>query len=186
MDGSAAGDAEVAVVSGERFVLILATLPNIPPLRVGVVVESALGLAAKNSLTAGVTLDNNPLPLFAAGAGAGLSAAFNSPLAGLVFVLEELQGKFASLEFFSAALACLTADMVCRGLLGQFPVFHITLLKAPDLILLLVFIPLGMLAGLLGVVFNKTLLAAQKLNTFSTRPRIIFWLICGLAHECFP
>ena len=125
--------------------------------------------------------DNEQQVLVAAGSGAGLSAAFNSPLAGLVFVLEELQGKFASLEFFSAALACLTADMVCRGLLGQYPVFHITLLKAPDLILLLVFIPLGMLAGLLGVVFNKTLLAAQRLNTLSSGPRIIFLFICGLA-----
>ena len=84
--------------------------------------------------------------LIAAGGGAGLSAAFNSPLAGLVFVLEELQGKFASLEFFAAALACLTADIVCRATLGQFPVFHVALLKAPDLKLLWMFIPLRSLS----------------------------------------
>ncbi len=118
--------------------------------------------------------------LVAAGGGAGLSSAFNSPLAGLVFVLEELQGKFASLEFFAAALACLTADMVCRALLGQLPVFHVALIKAPDLILLWVFIPLGILSGCLGVVFNQALLAAQKFITNSVRLKIALWWICGL------
>jgi len=93
--------------------------------------------------------------------------------------LEELQGKFASLEFFAAALACLTADMVCRGVLGQFPAFHVSLLAAPDLILLLAFIPLGMLSGFLGVFFNKTLLAAQRLGTLSIGLQSAWWLACG-------
>jgi CIC family chloride channel protein len=119
--------------------------------------------------------------LVAAGSGAGLSAAFNSPLAGVVFVLEELQGKFASLEFFAATLACLAADMVCRALLGQFPVFHVAVLKAPDLALLLAFIPLGMLAGFFGVVFNQTLLAAQTLSAIRLKFRVLWWLACGLA-----
>jgi CIC family chloride channel protein len=110
-----------------------------------------------------------------------LSAAFNSPLAGVVFVLEELQGKFASLEFFAATLACLAADMVCRALLGQFPVFHVAVLKAPDLALLLAFIPLGMLAGFFGVVFNQTLLAAQTLSAIRLKFRVLWWLACGLA-----
>ena len=119
--------------------------------------------------------------LVAAGGGAGLAAAFNSPLAGLVFVLEELQGQFASLEFFAAALACLSADMVCRALLGQFPVFHISLLNTPDLSLLVAFIPLGMLSGFLGVVFNESLLAALKLGTLPIHFRIAGWVACGLA-----
>jgi CIC family chloride channel protein len=36
------------------------------------------------------------------GGSAGLAAAFNSPLAGLVFVLEELDSRCSSFEFFSA------------------------------------------------------------------------------------
>ena len=119
--------------------------------------------------------------LVAAGGGAGLAAAFNSPLAGVVFVLEELQGQIASLEFFAAAFACLTADMVCRAVLGQFPVFHISLLNAPDLSLLVAFIPLGMLTGFLGVVFNESLLAALKLGTLPTHFQVAGWVACGLA-----
>jgi len=119
------------------------------------------------------------LVLLAAGGGAGLSAAFNSPLAGVVFVLEELQGRFASLEFFAAALACLTADMVCRVMLGQFPVFKVSLVNAPDLVLLLAFIPLGALLGFFGVVFNRALLAAQKLGSLPVRWQWAWWMACG-------
>lgn len=123
--------------------------------------------------------EHERLVLVAAGGGAGLAAAFNSPLAGLVFVLEELQGRFASLEFFATALACLTADMVCRTVLGQSPVFQVPLPQAPDLVLLPVFIPLGVFAGVLGVAFNKSLLAAQGLSGLSARWRLAAWLACG-------
>lgn len=52
--------------------------------------------------------------IVAAGGGAGLTAAFNSPLAGLMFTLEELDSRCTPSEFFAAAIACLTTDMVCR------------------------------------------------------------------------
>jgi CIC family chloride channel protein len=93
-----------------------------------------------------------------AGGGAGLAAAFNAPLAGLVFVLEELRWQCASLEFFATALACLSADMACRTILGQLPVFHLAPVEAPDLRLLATFVPLGMLCGALAVAFNQSLL----------------------------
>ncbi|OAI19772.1 hypothetical protein A1507_06310 [Methylomonas koyamae] len=54
-----------------------------------------------------------------------LAAAFNAPLSGLTFVLEELDRRCCSLEFFVAAVACLSANMVCRALLGQDATFHI-------------------------------------------------------------
>jgi len=128
------------------------------------------------------TRQNERRTLVAAGGGAGLSAAFNSPLAGIAFVFEELQWRFASLEFFAATLACLVAALVCRAVLGQFSVFQVTLLETPDLTLLLAFISLGGLSGLFGVVFNKALLAAQKLSAFSTRfRRVAWWLLCGMA-----
>jgi len=119
--------------------------------------------------------------LIAAGGGAGLAAAFNSPLAGVVFVLEELQGKFASLEFFAAALACLTADMVCRAVLGPYPVFHVSVPQEPELLLLLAFMPLGFMSGFLGVVFNRSLLATQYWAKSSRFSQLTIWLCCGVA-----
>jgi CIC family chloride channel protein len=118
---------------------------------------------------------NDRSVLVAAGGGAGLSAAFNSPLAGLVFALEELDSRCASFEFFATAVACLTADMVCRAVLGQYPTFHLALAGAPPLNLLVAFLPLGILSAVLGCLFNLTLLKAQALISLPLRSRFIWW-----------
>ena len=52
--------------------------------------------------------------LIAAGAGAGLAAAFNAPLSGLVFVLEEVQRDFSPTVFTATFIAAVTADIVAR------------------------------------------------------------------------
>ena len=57
--------------------------------------------------------------LIAAGAGAGLSAAFNAPLAGLVFVLEEVQRDFSPVVFTVTLVASVVADVTSRLLLGR-------------------------------------------------------------------
>ncbi|PPD46327.1 MAG: ClC family H(+)/Cl(-) exchange transporter [Methylobacter sp.] len=115
--------------------------------------------------------------MVAAGGGAGLTAAFNSPLAGLVFTLEELDSRCTSFEFFTAAIACLTADTVCRMLLGQNPTFHIAITGTPTLNLLAAFLPLSILSGILGGLFNKSLLATQKLIGLTSYPRLAWWII---------
>ncbi len=119
--------------------------------------------------------------LVAAGGGAGLAAAFNAPLAGLTFVLEELERRCASLEFFAAAIACLTVDMVYRSILGQNPIFHFVFQGAPPLILLAAFLPLGVLAAILGSLFTRTLLCGQKLTSFSFWPKLLCWGILAAA-----
>ncbi|MCB1034308.1 MAG: H(+)/Cl(-) exchange transporter ClcA [Acidobacteria bacterium] len=98
--------------------------------------------------------------LIAAGAGAGLSAAFNAPLAGVVFVLEEVQHSFSPGALSTAFVACLTSDVVARFALGQLPVFHTTALSDPPLAALPLFVCVGLAAGLLGVGFNRGLLGA--------------------------
>ncbi len=110
--------------------------------------------------------------LIAAGAGAGLSAIFNAPLAGVVFVLEELQGSFTPLVFFAALIASMTADVLSRGFMGQNPVFHVTVTSIPDLASLHLFLMLGILAGVLGVLFNRALLTTQRLTEARSR-----WLL---------
>jgi CIC family chloride channel protein len=101
--------------------------------------------------------------LVAAGAGAGLSAAFNAPLAGLVFVLEELQRNFAPAVFAMTLLASVIADATSRLLLGQLPVFHVADASIPPLGALPVSMLLGAAAGLLGVAFNRLLVGSLDL-----------------------
>lgn len=101
--------------------------------------------------------------LIAAGAGAGLAAAFNAPLAGLVFVLEEVQRDFSPGVFTATFIACVVADITTRLLLGQLPVFFVQTPSIPPLILLPFALLLGVIAALLGVAFNRGLLASLGL-----------------------
>ena len=112
--------------------------------------------------------------LVAAGAGAGLAAAFNAPLAGMVFVLEEVQRDFTPTVFAAALVASVMADVVTRSLAGQQPVFSIKDVSTPPLTLLPAFLVLGFAAGLLGVVYNRGLL--MSLDLFQRGRRIPGWV----------
>jgi CIC family chloride channel protein len=111
--------------------------------------------------------------LITAGAGAGLAAAFNAPLSGVVFVLEEVTREFTPLVFGAALIACVVADVVTRLLAGQAPVFRIPAYGSPSLGLLPAFVLLGALAGVLGVVFNRSLVGT--LNLFARLRRVPSW-----------
>jgi chloride channel protein, CIC family len=98
--------------------------------------------------------------LISAGAAAGLAAAFNAPLAGLVFVLEELHGNFTPVVFVASFLASVTADVVCRVLTGETPVFALQGMAVPSMSALPVALLVGVAAGFGGVAFNKCLIAS--------------------------
>lgn len=103
------------------------------------------------------------LTLISAGAGAGLAAAFNAPLSGLVFVLEEVRRDFQPIVFGAAFVAAAIADIIARIGAGQFPVFAVPSYSVPPLTSLPLFAVLGVVAGLLGVLFNRSLLMAIEL-----------------------
>jgi CIC family chloride channel protein len=98
--------------------------------------------------------------LLAAGAGAGLAAAFNAPIAGTVFVLEELVRRFETRIAIAALGASATAISVSRLFLGEAPEFHVEALTYPSPRGL--FLALGVVAGFLAVAYNLTLLGAIR------------------------
>lgn len=105
--------------------------------------------------------------LISAGAGAGLTAAFNAPLAGILFVIEELHGRITPNTLFGAFIACVSADIVMRLILGQSAYFGIVGFAATPLHLLPVFLVLGIITGLGGVFFNVGLI--KSLDFFAAR-----------------
>lgn len=103
------------------------------------------------------------LTLISAGAGAGLAAAFNAPLSGLVFVLEEVRRDFQPIVFGAAFIAAAIADIIARIGSGQFPIFAVPSYPVPPLASLPIFALLGIVAGVFGVLFNRSLLATIEM-----------------------
>ena len=101
--------------------------------------------------------------LMAAGAGAGLATAFNSPIAGAVFVLEELVQRFEHRMAIAALAASATAIAVARALLGDAPDFAVEPLNHVPAIGQPLFLVLGVIAGLLAVGYNRLLLGSIAL-----------------------
>ena len=103
--------------------------------------------------------------LVAAGAAAGISAAFNAPLAGAFFALEEILGSFAVGAFPPVVVASVVAAVVSHTFLGDNPAFPIP--EEYGLVLqreLLLFYPLlGVVAGLVSALFVRTFFGTEAL-----------------------
>ena len=103
--------------------------------------------------------------LMTAGAGAGLAAAFNAPLAGVIFGLEEMQKTISPALLLTGITASITAATVTDVVFGMSPVFSMGYLLPLPLNLFDVLVAAGIVIGLLGRLFNIAL--AYSLNTYS-------------------
>ncbi|WP_291994615.1 H(+)/Cl(-) exchange transporter ClcA [Candidatus Accumulibacter sp. ACC003] len=111
------------------------------------------------------------IALFASGAGAGLAVAFNAPMAGSVFVLEELVRRFDIRIAIAALGASCSAIAVASLLLGQQPDFNVAELPVPSSWTGPIFGLLGILAGLAGVAYNRLIIKTCALFDGLTRWR---------------
>ncbi|TGE32876.1 H(+)/Cl(-) exchange transporter ClcA [Desulfosporosinus sp. Sb-LF] len=118
--------------------------------------------------------------LITSGASAGLAAAFNAPLAGVMFALEEIHKNFSPIVLLSALSAALSADFVSSQFFGLKPVFNFTNLTILPLRSYAYIVLLGMITGVLGVAFNKTILRTQDLYVEQKWLSKRFWIIIPL------
>ena len=122
--------------------------------------------------------------LVAAGAGAGISATFNAPLAGVMFASEIILGSFAVESLAPIVVACVLAQVVHvqASEAGWWPAFgELKYEFLGDWGQLPSYIIFGMLCGLVAVIFTKMLyrcedLAAEKIRSWWQRA-----LLLGLA-----
>lgn len=101
--------------------------------------------------------------LITCGAGAGLSAAFGAPLAGVIFSLEELHRNFSAEVLISTMAATAVSDYVAVNLVGLKPVFDFDVRYGIPLRLYWAVALLGVLLGAFGVLYNKMLAGMQTL-----------------------
>ncbi|MGH9549138.1 MAG: chloride channel protein, partial [Terriglobales bacterium] len=132
--------------------------------------------------------------LIAAGAGAGLAAAFNAPLAGVIFIIEELLKEVSSLTIGAALAACFFAGIVSRWLgthsidvppSSIFPSAEFYMHDVPFCLLV------GVVAGVLGSLFNNAIMACCKFNDDVLKTRYVLrvalaGLICGTVIALLP
>lgn len=101
--------------------------------------------------------------LITAGASAGLSAAFNSPLSGIIFALEEIHRNFSPLVLLPAMAAAISADFISKNFLGMEPALNFSEMNAIPLKYYWILIILGVFTGILGVLFSKGIYLFQDI-----------------------
>jgi CIC family chloride channel protein len=123
--------------------------PEDPSLQIGAGIASALGRQLE--------ISREKLRLMApVGAAAGLAAAFNAPISAVLFVIEEVIGRWSAGILGSVVLSAVASVVVVRSFLGSEPLFRIplTTFKRPSE--LLAYAVLGLVGGLASVVFAKS------------------------------
>ena len=100
------------------------------------------------------------VPVGAAGA---LAAAFNTPVAAVLFALEEIIGDLNAALLGSAVVASVASVVVERSILGNEPLFHVPPYRLVHPAELLAYAALGIVGGLVSLLFSKTLLYVRAL-----------------------
>ena len=128
--------------------------------------------------------------LISSGATAGLAAAFNAPLSGVLFSLEEIYKYFSPLVLLATITSAVVADFISKQFFGLDPVFNFAdTIPIPlhDYWLLLV---LGILLGVFGAFYNWFTLKTQdiyaKIKCSTSTKLMIPFLLAGILGLLFP
>jgi H+/Cl- antiporter ClcA len=122
--------------------------------------------------------------LILAGASAGVAAAFNTPLAGIVFGIEEMGRSFGSRTSGLAIAAVIAAGVTSLALLGDYFYFGTTTVSLHSFAGWVAVPITGIIGGLLGGVFSRCLIlfaagVPGRLGQWLKAHPVIFALLCG-------
>lgn len=172
------------IVAGKIALLLLGLVCGAPIGREGPTVQVGAALMRMTGRAGGI-ISNQSMLLLAGGA-AGVAAAFNTPLAGIVFAIEELGKSFEQRTSGTVIFTVMLAGIASLGLLGDYTYFgrnttHI--IGWPDVLAVFV---CGIGGGLLGGSFSRlTIFGLKRLRTLfggltGAHP-VAFAGACGLA-----
>ena len=143
---------------------LLAMVPGLALGREGPTIQMAGVIGTQCGKFFGLNQNDRSL-LYTAIAGSGLSVAFNAPLSGAAFVIEEVARRVTVRRVLATLTAVATAMAVYRGVFGNLHDFVVGAFNNATALELVLYLLLGMLMGLLAVFYNQCVLLG--LNAFS-------------------
>ena len=166
------GRISLSTVFGKFFCTSATLACGIPLGREGPSVQVGAGIASVLGRKLGLRPEKVKA-LIPVGAAAAVAAAFNTPLAAVLFALEEVVGDLHAPVLGSVVLASATSWAVLRILLGNAPLFKVPEYQLVHPIELVAYAVLGIVGGLISVAFSRLLLWLRK--KFLSFPRKTAW-----------
>ena len=155
------GRITLRTVLGKFFCTSATLASGIPLGREGPSVQVGAGIASVLGRFLGLRPEKVKA-LLPVGAAAAIAAAFNTPLAAVLFALEEIVGDLHAPMIGSVVLASATSWMVLRLLLGNNPLFKVPQYRLVHPLELAIYAVLGVAGGLVSVAFTKLLLGMRE------------------------
>jgi len=140
-------------------------------------IGSAIGSALGQWLRVG---ERRLRTLVGCGAAAGIAATFNAPVAGALFAVEIILGDFGVTQFSPIVISSVTATVVSRHFLGDFPAFEVPAYELVSANELFAYGVLGIIAGLVALLFVRTLYGAEDLFDAVSLPAFVKPAIGGV------
>jgi CIC family chloride channel protein len=137
-----------------------------PGVHLGAATSSALGARIKLS-------EDDSYLLAAAGGAAAIAAAFNTPLAGVIFVIEVLRVRYAINNIVPVIVASVVGAIISRIVYGPSPAFEVPAVSIGSLFELPVMLVMGVAIGLLAAGFITAVQLTAK-QTIGWRPLYAF------------
>ncbi len=173
----------IRVVAGKTVCLLIGLVCGAPIGREGPTVQIGASLMRLTGRIGGVV--SNESALLLAGGAAGVAAAFNTPLAGIVFAIEELGKSFEQRTSGTVILTVMLAGIASMALVGDYTYFGRTTVHLMGWIDVLAVAVCGIGGGLLGGGFSRaTLFGLKRMGSLfgglTARHPIAFAAGCGL------
>jgi CIC family chloride channel protein len=155
------GRITMRTVIGKFFCTSATLASGIPLGREGPSVQVGAGIASVLGRRLGLRPEKVKA-LLPVGAAAAIAAAFNTPLAAVLFALEEIMGDLHASVLGSVVLASATSWLVLRLVLGNHPLFKVPQYQLVHPLEFSIYALLGVAGGLVSVAFTKLLLGMRE------------------------
>jgi CIC family chloride channel protein len=167
------GFISLRTVLGKFFCTSVTLASGIPLGREGPSVQVGAGMASVLGRSLGLRPERIR-QLIPVGAAAAVAAAFNTPMAAVLFALEEVMGDLHAPVLGSVVLASATSWATMRMILGDNPLFHVPDYHLVHPLELGIYAILGIVGGFLSVAFTQSLLRLRK--AFARLPKRSRWV----------